>query len=691
MGILKHAVDFASDAAGLEKTLRLIQALCQICAFYPAVLGWVLLGLGIGMGRGGEGGVDGKVQVQVVEKLWKARRELAVGRRYMRFFRFIKNFSKAWDSLLNEDGMRMLINVGKSGFMGAYLGLPATQLPTQYFPYQPLRREQDQRRHLDIMGVCDTPWSSTCALEGNKFWFYSLSISIFGGLWDLYHLLVNSNTTTKSNPSDSSHDSDLATKPIDKTHVIAEHPGKNNKKGKFKTEIFLKIIENAADLFQPGAGTGWIVSDRGIVGVMTVISTVLSSRDIWRRVGGREGKREGENGEKLERRDILNLLAIHQTINPVTTAATAAILQDGRRPYRYCAFIKEKVTRDGDDQGEVTEELFESELKVIRKRLRLKKPEDTPLEYEIRTANSICAYFWHENGIKKAFELFPDAFESRSRSKAPEAKIEKVERPVVASPPPSTSTTMIAGIPLLDWLVLKKEDPETAKELMECWKAEQAEKRAVALAEKEAEESETKKEAGEAEAKANKEAEEAKAKSKSTSKSNSTAKEEGSDTNVDVSRLVDNRATSAYAPGGAWRNRLQPSQDNRGSKSQGSNQKNKGPNPQDQDEKVSKQVELTLPLRSEMHPMMYVAVNSQPGQVSKMFVGPKGEYVHELENYFKINIVKDWRKNGKFSTKLKNRPETRTALEFLNILLKDPEQVPQDGPLKEFLQKTKRI
>lgn len=40
----------------------------------------------------------------------------------MRFFRFIKNFSKAWDSLLNEDGMKMMINVGKSGFMGAYLG-----------------------------------------------------------------------------------------------------------------------------------------------------------------------------------------------------------------------------------------------------------------------------------------------------------------------------------------------------------------------------------------------------------------------------------------------------------------------------------------------------------------------------------------------------------------------------------------
>ncbi|TGO47574.1 hypothetical protein BOTNAR_0517g00030 [Botryotinia narcissicola] len=202
------------------------------------------------------------------------------GRRYMRFFRFIKNFSKAWDSLLNEDGMRMLINVGKSGFMGAYLGLESLTI-------------------LDIMGVCNTPWSSTCALEGNKFWFYSLSISIFGGLWDLYHLVVNNDTTPKPNSQQDPHGSDLSAKPVENTQVIVEQPGKDKNKGKYKTDILLKIVENAADLFQPGAGTGWIVSDRGIVGVMTVISTLLSSRDIWRRVGDREGQREGD-GEELE-------------------------------------------------------------------------------------------------------------------------------------------------------------------------------------------------------------------------------------------------------------------------------------------------------------------------------------------------------------------------------------------------------
>ncbi|TGO78977.1 hypothetical protein BPOR_2017g00010 [Botrytis porri] len=207
----------------------------------------------------------------------------------MRFFRFIKNFSKAWDSLLNEDGMRMLINVGKSGFMGAYLGLESLTIVSATYP-------------LDIMGVCNTPWSSTCTLEGNKFWFYSLCISIFGGLWDLYHLIINNDSTPEPNLTNSPHDSVLPAKPVEDAHIALEPPEKNKKKGKSKSEIFLKIVENAADLFQPGAGTGWIVSDRGIVGGMTVISTLLSSRDIWKRVDDQEGKKETVNGEESERR-----------------------------------------------------------------------------------------------------------------------------------------------------------------------------------------------------------------------------------------------------------------------------------------------------------------------------------------------------------------------------------------------------
>ncbi|KAJ8069506.1 hypothetical protein OCU04_003158 [Sclerotinia nivalis] len=66
--------------AGLEKTLRLIQALCQICAFYPRVL----VGLLAGMGMAGKGVVvvvsgGGGNEVRILEGLWRARREVVVG------------------------------------------------------------------------------------------------------------------------------------------------------------------------------------------------------------------------------------------------------------------------------------------------------------------------------------------------------------------------------------------------------------------------------------------------------------------------------------------------------------------------------------------------------------------------------------------------------------------------------------
>ncbi|KAB8295811.1 hypothetical protein EYC80_008633 [Monilinia laxa] len=276
MGVIKHAIDFASDAAGLEKSLRLMQALCQIFAFYPRVLGVVLAGVGMGgVGATGGKGVDGRIGV--VEGLWRARREVAVGRRYLRFFRFIENFSKAWDSLCNEDGLKMLTGVGKSGFMGAYLGLESLTI-------------------LDMMGICSTPWSSTCILEGNKFWFYSLCISIFGGFVDLFEIYhshdsnhVDADTpdsTSTQNPTTTSQnieDKPPSIAPISSSEIT--RPNSKRQKARSTTEILLKIIENAADLIIPGAVTGWIITDAGIIGVATVISTVLSSGEIWRRVG----------------------------------------------------------------------------------------------------------------------------------------------------------------------------------------------------------------------------------------------------------------------------------------------------------------------------------------------------------------------------------------------------------------------
>ncbi|ESZ95148.1 hypothetical protein SBOR_4448 [Sclerotinia borealis F-4128] len=305
MGVLKQAVDFASDAAGLEKTLRFIQAWCQIFAFYPWVLGEVLgewgwrlgMGLGLGLGIDENGiGIGNEEKVgEAVQGLLRTRREVAVGRRYLRFLRFIDHFSRAWTSFHSEKGVRMLIGVGKSGFMGLYLGLESlTIVRTIPTPIHTLllastgTRLRVEKRILDMMGIYHTPWSATCTLEGHKFWFYSLCLSILGGIFDLFELfnLDHSSTTPPSSNSKSAKNKTNPNPNTDHQEKKKQQPEiQKQKQQKTQTQIILKIIENAADLLIPGAVTGWIISDAGVVGVATVVSTVLSSGEIWRRVG----------------------------------------------------------------------------------------------------------------------------------------------------------------------------------------------------------------------------------------------------------------------------------------------------------------------------------------------------------------------------------------------------------------------
>ena len=45
-----------------------------------------------------------------------------------------------------------------------------------------------------------------------------------------------------------------------------------------------RLISDAFDLFVPGSVTGWIQTPPAFVGFATIISTVLSSKDIWDRL-----------------------------------------------------------------------------------------------------------------------------------------------------------------------------------------------------------------------------------------------------------------------------------------------------------------------------------------------------------------------------------------------------------------------
>lgn len=49
-------------------------------------------------------------------------------------------------------------------------------------------------------------------------------------------------------------------------------------------DVMRGLVSDSFDLFVPGSVTGWIPTPPAFVGVATIISTALSSKDIWDRL-----------------------------------------------------------------------------------------------------------------------------------------------------------------------------------------------------------------------------------------------------------------------------------------------------------------------------------------------------------------------------------------------------------------------
>jgi hypothetical protein len=129
------------------------------------------------------------------------------------------------------------------------------------------------------MGVWESAEAPIVLVEANKFWFYSLCASIMMGILQIYELYVESppsrpkdNRSKKGNKEEFDRISD---------GVVAAHRDLKRRRAQ---GLVKKLVTDACDLFIPGSVVGWVQSTPVIVGVMTLVSTVLSSTDIWARI-----------------------------------------------------------------------------------------------------------------------------------------------------------------------------------------------------------------------------------------------------------------------------------------------------------------------------------------------------------------------------------------------------------------------
>ncbi|KAJ5150289.1 peroxin-11B [Penicillium atrosanguineum] len=214
--MIAHFNRFVNNGAGLEKTLRLIQSVAQIAAVFSI----------------------GSTAV----RLTTAKLQLALTRRFFRFFGFIESFQRV-SALLSKEGM---------GSVPGWIDLAKWTCFGLYFVLEDLTI-------LHAMGVYIVPWEERVMREANQFWFYALSLSLLGAV---YALLSPSPASTSQ-----------------------EKKGRKNEKAAAATvstsALAKQIVVESCDLLIPAELLGWYPTGDLILGVTMVLSTLITGQGIW--------------------------------------------------------------------------------------------------------------------------------------------------------------------------------------------------------------------------------------------------------------------------------------------------------------------------------------------------------------------------------------------------------------------------
>ncbi|PKX95343.1 PEX11 domain protein, partial [Aspergillus novofumigatus IBT 16806] len=224
---IKQFSNFARTGAGLEKILRLIQALATII-------------------------IETSIDNETVTTWSTAKSQLALTRRFFRFFNFLDCFERVYALLGSSssssssaaDGFpTMLFELGRWTCLGLYFVLEDCTI-------------------LHAMNVYPVYWNKPVIVEAYKFWFYALALSIVGALWGLLF------ASGSASMGKAQHD---------------EKKGGSSKERKvgISGPLVKRIVVDGCDLMIPGVFLGWIQVSEVVVGMAMVVSTLVAGKDIW--------------------------------------------------------------------------------------------------------------------------------------------------------------------------------------------------------------------------------------------------------------------------------------------------------------------------------------------------------------------------------------------------------------------------
>jgi hypothetical protein len=146
------------------------------------------------------------------------------------------------------------------------------------------------------MDILNSPLGASILLSANKFWFYALLSSLLSSILQLFHLATSSpapatGSTSAETPSHEKTSSSKAPKgEMETQDAIGVEDERRRRLREKRQALMKKIVTDAADLLIPGSITGWLSTSPATVGWATVVSTVLSSEEIWVRVRREAGR-----------------------------------------------------------------------------------------------------------------------------------------------------------------------------------------------------------------------------------------------------------------------------------------------------------------------------------------------------------------------------------------------------------------
>jgi hypothetical protein len=117
-------------------------------------------------------------------------------------------------------------------------------------------------------------------LEGNRFWFYSLVLSIIWGCVQISRLPSGDEGTSEKERGEKTRGPNSKSnaerdKEVEKLQIATAENQRRLRR---------RLVADVFDLFIPGHVTGWLPTNLAIVGFATTVSTLLSSKDIWDRL-----------------------------------------------------------------------------------------------------------------------------------------------------------------------------------------------------------------------------------------------------------------------------------------------------------------------------------------------------------------------------------------------------------------------